>query len=512
MPKEQSCVGERASRSSTKNAKDKSNSAALLASRGRTSKDDEGSGRASRCSSEKDSGYSDTGSDSLQTDLEDQRSSVSERRRGGAGGGGAGDGGGNRGGASNPLACTAELTPIYIIKNIVLKQPLAVQSGPEQLLHGQLAWGGGSGQSTTGPAQVLFIQQPPASTPLHILKPSSRKGKGTYLPILNSYPRIAPHPSKNTPEQVKGGGKGGVSEGQSLSKRVCTEERREAVTTSSQILKEHHHKQQEGHTHTHAPTFPHPQHRPRHTHKPPPSPSTSSGLGSPFISSSETPSSSSPASPSSSSSSMGGGARQGMAEGGASMARQRRFLNTVEILSQSGLLDITLRTQELLRQSAATERDIAQLRHHAQLLCQAAQAGTQGPAAWDRLLQAMAESGRYPGLCSPASNDKACFPTLEVGPGAGSVEGGTASANANTNGKNSPVVAIALFNHDSEVAPPSPLLAPTPDPPQDYPTESQIGSPSHTPSPASASTRGHRARSPLDMVMPPDSSTPGCLL
>lgn len=64
MPKEprgdaQGCVGERerTSRPASKNAKDKSNSAALLASRARAHTEKETYGRDSRCS-EKDSGYS----------------------------------------------------------------------------------------------------------------------------------------------------------------------------------------------------------------------------------------------------------------------------------------------------------------------------------------------------------------------------------------------------------------------------------------------------------------------
>lgn len=64
MPKEprgdgQGCVGERerTPRPASKNAKDKSNSAALLASRGRVHTEQGTNGRDSRCS-EKDSGYS----------------------------------------------------------------------------------------------------------------------------------------------------------------------------------------------------------------------------------------------------------------------------------------------------------------------------------------------------------------------------------------------------------------------------------------------------------------------
>lgn len=58
MPKEQLYLGERVPRGASKNAKDKSNSAALLASRGRTGMNEDSGGQGSCCSSEKDSGYS----------------------------------------------------------------------------------------------------------------------------------------------------------------------------------------------------------------------------------------------------------------------------------------------------------------------------------------------------------------------------------------------------------------------------------------------------------------------
>ncbi len=58
MPKEQPCLGEHSPcAASSKNAKDKSNSTTLLAIRNNKDSDDS-SGRGSRCSSEKDSGYS----------------------------------------------------------------------------------------------------------------------------------------------------------------------------------------------------------------------------------------------------------------------------------------------------------------------------------------------------------------------------------------------------------------------------------------------------------------------
>lgn len=71
----------------------------------------------------------------------------------------------------------------------------------------------------------------------------------------------------------------------------------------------------------------------------------------------------------------------------------------MEILSQSGLLDITLRTQELLRQSAAIEQNIAQLRQHTHMLCQAVHADS-NVATLEKTYRVMVESGCYPNLRS----------------------------------------------------------------------------------------------------------------
>ncbi|XP_019714965.1 uncharacterized protein LOC109509573, partial [Hippocampus comes] len=78
--------------------------------------------------------------------------------------------------------------------------------------------------------------------------------------------------------------------------------------------------------------------------------------------------------------------------------RHRRFLKTADILRQSGLLDITLRTKELLRQSNATEREIAELRWHTELLCQAACSSPNGTTTWQRVHRTMADSNRYADL------------------------------------------------------------------------------------------------------------------
>nr|XP_043905414.1 CLOCK-interacting pacemaker isoform X1 [Solea senegalensis] len=55
--------------------------------------------------------------------------------------------------------------------------------------------------------------------------------------------------------------------------------------------------------------------------------------------------------------------------------RRKRFCNTYNILSNSGLLDITLRTKELLRQNRRTQNDLDQLKEHTDLFLQAIQSG-----------------------------------------------------------------------------------------------------------------------------------------
>uniref|UniRef100_A0A8C1UMU9 Si:ch211-132b12.7 n=1 Tax=Cyprinus carpio TaxID=7962 RepID=A0A8C1UMU9_CYPCA len=518
MPKEpsgddQRCEGDRehTSRPASKNAKDKSNSAALLASRARAHTEQETNGRDSRCS-EKDSGYSDTGSDSLQTDADDQQSSVNEPQvRKGLGG--------VEQGSHLLVSGTPELTPIFIIKNVVLKQP--GQSGQDHILPSSLPWDGGA-TSSQGPTHVLLLQQPGInqSAPLHILKPQSqrseskgvKKSKNTYLPILNSYPRIAPHPSKKTPEKPTAS-RGSNTEEHSLSKRVCTEEKRDEVSTTTQAPKQHLHKQPENNLLLQSHSLPlsagcetlsgsHQHQSPCR----PSSPSASLNVSSPSISSTQTLSP-----PSSndliqgrkephkhcpepnSSSGKGSNNLKGT-------ARQRRFLNTVEILSQLGLLDITLRTQDLLRQNAATERDIAQLRQHAHLLFQAAQAGADAPAAWEKLQQVMAESGHYPSL--------KCLPTDSSNGGSQSkveVEAATSTK------PDTPVVYRYGLNGTEEVAPPSPLLAPNPD--AEWQSTGQYDFVSYNTT-TSEQIRAYRGTvsPPDDPIMPPDSSTHGNLL
>lgn len=55
--------------------------------------------------------------------------------------------------------------------------------------------------------------------------------------------------------------------------------------------------------------------------------------------------------------------------------KRKRFCNTYNILSKSGLLDITLRTKELLRQNRRTQTDLDRLKEHTDLFLQALRSG-----------------------------------------------------------------------------------------------------------------------------------------
>lgn len=241
----------------------------------------------------------------------------------------------------------------------------------------QLLWRNDIKKSnSSGSPHVIFFQQPNLHLPKPLSKKSYTAGKkihGTYLPILNSYPRIAPHPSKKPPDKSSS-----THESQNLSKRVCTEHKDNDTTVTRGQPEQHLHKQ------------------------PKLAVSTSDLLHfSSCSSSSSTTASTAQGSPSVSTSHTTSNVLTARGHRNTTSIRNRRFLNTVQILRQSGLLDITLRTKELLRQSNATERDIAELHQHTELLCQTVSNpihSLNDVTAWEQLYRVMAHSGSYPNL------------------------------------------------------------------------------------------------------------------
>lgn len=253
---------------------------------------------------------------------------------------------------------------------------------------------------------MILFEQPsflPAHLQLHqpLLQRSNATGKkpnNIYLPILNSYPRIAPHPSNKPPDKHSVN-----QDSQNLSKRVCTEKNAETPAFGGL---------QEPHLHKHAKLAVSNSGQlcsSSATHYVSTSTPTtaSTSLGSPSTPAPHTTSTLSPPS--------------GLHRNITTSARHRRFFNTVQILRQSGLLDITLRTKELLHQSNATQQDISQLQQHTELMCQAVSKpnlSLNGITAWEHLHRVMAESGSYPNLKVQQISQRPlhleCIPTRDL--------------------------------------------------------------------------------------------------
>lgn len=291
------------------------------------------------------------------------------------------------------------------------------QSGQDQVL--QPLWGL---EGTNAQSNLLLLQQPGTVSPLHVhtllpqrAESKNKKSKNAYLPILSSYPRIVPNLNKKKRDKPPTS-REGSSEEHRLSKRVCTEETKEEISISTQVPEKLPNKQLESHFLSHSHSVLHSLSfssdlEQRSSCLPPPElnvmgTSAFTSLNSSSVSSLKTPSLSFPSLSSCSEPAalllptskvyLSGGSVPDSTSG---LTRHRRFLNTVEILSQSGLLDITLRTQELLRQSAAIEQNIAQLRQHTHMLCQAVHADS-NVATLEKTYRVMVESGCYPNLRS----------------------------------------------------------------------------------------------------------------
>uniref|UniRef100_A0A8D0H3L4 CLOCK-interacting pacemaker n=1 Tax=Sphenodon punctatus TaxID=8508 RepID=A0A8D0H3L4_SPHPU len=323
--------------------------------------------------SEKDSGFSDTSSEYLsaveQTDTEDQSTYTFRRwsaklqrlpwkARGSL--------------AGSPFT---GLNPVYIVKNVVLKQPLGASSNPQIL-----AWSSQHAlDNKPGQARLVLIQQP--VTPLKPLLPSRKaQTKDTYLPILNAYPKIAPHPGRSRDSKGAGGAALGGSTGtaRSKNKRFCLEE---TWVSSSEPAAPQGSRDEELKTPVSSSVQPAPSSE---------CSAPSTGISEVLSQNTVTSSTGAPRLDPAEGRML---SRASKKLGASSLGKQRRFHNTVEILKKSGLLGITLKTKELIRQNNRTQRELAELREHARLLCEAVQ--NNDAEAWVRLQEAMNHSAAY---------------------------------------------------------------------------------------------------------------------
>uniref|UniRef100_A0A3Q2PU23 CLOCK-interacting pacemaker b n=1 Tax=Fundulus heteroclitus TaxID=8078 RepID=A0A3Q2PU23_FUNHE len=331
--------------------------------------------RGSLADSERDSGFSDASSEHLSTmDATDSEDSPQPAARRGA------QGAGSDSKRSQPAVVGgsySRLSPMIIMNNVVLKQPV---ENPPALK----PWGFSPTvevvQPVVPPPQVVFLQ-PVVSRQGSKEATSKHRRSRKYLPILKSYPKIAPHPG----DGVGSSGRGTASSSSSSSSSSSGSEK---CSTLSSSLWEQHQRQKEqrslcsstsnsacaspslpGTPSTASPLL--------HTRLSLPAAEGGAGVSPATEGPSPDGSPPPPLSPSKhqtlsldSISSL----ECGLSDGG-SDSKRKRFCNTYNILSKSGLLDITLRTKELLRQNQSTQSDLDRLRKHTDLFLLALQTG-----------------------------------------------------------------------------------------------------------------------------------------
>lgn len=241
--------------------------------------------------------------------------------------------------------------------------------------------------------QVVFLQPVVSrqASPASKEASSRHRRPKNYLPILKSYPKIAPHPGDSSSSS----GRGTASSSSSTSSSSSGSERSNSLTSNQRDHCQREKQQRSlcAGTSNSGPT----------THSPTVSPSAVSpllqsrlSLHTPDVSASSSPARDRPSSTVSQSefttslsfTHTTGSKNQTLSvpqeatEGSSSPGehnhndsdadtKRKRFYNTYNILSKSGLLDIALRTKELHRQNRRTQSDLDKLKEHTDLFLQA---------------------------------------------------------------------------------------------------------------------------------------------
>ncbi|XP_049446477.1 CLOCK-interacting pacemaker [Epinephelus fuscoguttatus] len=333
----------------------------------------------SRTDSERDSGFSDASSEHMSTmdttDSEDSPRPVVQQ-----------------GPQTSRLAVVggsySSLSPMIIMNNVLLKQP---RDNPPALK----PWGFSPTVEVVQPVVQPVVQQPQVvflqpvvsrqASPTSKEASSRHRRPKKYLPILKSYPKIAPHPGDSSSSSGRGTGSSSSS---STSSSSGSEKGSSLTSTQREHCpKEKQQKNLCGGASNSGSTTP----------SLPATPSTTSPLLQSRLSlpTTETRASSSPARerPSSAvsqaefSTSLSvthttGPDPRMVIQNNSSLeqynhsdsdadTKRKRFCNTYNILSKSGLLDIALRTKELHRLNRRTQGDLDRLKEHTDLFLQA---------------------------------------------------------------------------------------------------------------------------------------------
>ncbi|XP_037541273.1 CLOCK-interacting pacemaker [Nematolebias whitei] len=331
----------------------------------------------SQADSERDSGFSDASSEHMSimetTDSEDSPRSAVQRGSGPRPSRVAVVGGSYSG-----------LSPMIIMNNVLLKQPA---DNPPALK----PWGFSPTVEVVQPVvpqpQVVFLQPVVSCQASSASKEAGSKHRRSkkYLPILKSYPKIAPHPGDGSSSSGRGTASSSSSSSESercsaLTSNLwehCNREKTQRLSGSS------------NNSESASPALP----GARGVVSPLPQsrlslPAAESSSSSPVR---ERPSSNTNLAEFTTSLFFTGSktlalpvpqagtpellSPQECNDDGDSDSKRKRFCNTYNILSKSGLLDITLRTKELLRQNQSTQNDLDRLRKHTDLFLQVLQTG-----------------------------------------------------------------------------------------------------------------------------------------
>ncbi|XP_052443014.1 CLOCK-interacting pacemaker [Carassius gibelio] len=266
----------------------------------------------SKPESERDSGFSDGGSvDQTDTDGVSRSSSRSSQ-------------------LTAAVDRALSLSPVILMNNVLLQQS---GENPSSLK----PWAFSPSLEVVPRPQVVFLQPvvPQRPAPVHKGPLSKRRRHRKYLPILKSYPKIAPHPGDAARESSSAS-----SSCSSSSVKSSSSSRDQNDSSASVQLPSALPASVESHAAKHRPESPDGTFN-AHSFK---------------------------------------------------TDKIKRFCNTYNILRRSGLLDITLRTKELIRQNRRTQTELDLLREHTDLFMQALQTGDSS--IWSRLRTNMQEDDR----------------------------------------------------------------------------------------------------------------------
>ncbi|XP_051500402.1 CLOCK-interacting pacemaker-like [Myxocyprinus asiaticus] len=321
---------------------------------------------------ERDSGFSDGSSEHLsaidQTDADDASCFVGSRSH------------------ASPLSTVVggtlqRLSPMIIMNNVVLNQ-----SGKNTAA--LKPWSFSPAVEVVQQPQVVFLQPvvPQITAAVPKGPPSKRRRHKKYLPILKSYPKIAPHPGDN-PHKA-----GSNSSSSSSSSNSSVKSDRLSSQHSYRSQKDRRHSSQSS-TVSGTPTIPSSLQSSTLPHNTSVDSNTTGcldGEGQTNVSPESTDNHSDPPlrtlTPNSRAVSV-----NAICEGDTDN-KVKRFCNTYNILSKSGLLNITLRTKELIRQNRRTQTELEQLREHTNLFMEALQTGDSG--IWSKLQMSMLEEDK----------------------------------------------------------------------------------------------------------------------